>query len=190
MCNGFASLPAVVICSTFCWISANVLLALLVCISTKTFLLHEPSWYRSVSIGQILPATRSGCCDWPVDGDCTRLQLQHTKIKGAISLHHIWICLLVYVDLIHTAYACMAWQMLTLTAQKTLHTQTMTDACNLKLDWPYKRAQLKLTSFCRLLSSNNGHCLCDQYTTALNRTKQLQLLVNLNARMLVNCLHF
>ena len=43
----------------------------------------------------------------PLMTECSRLQLQCSKVKGAINLYHIRIRLLVYVDLVHTACACM-----------------------------------------------------------------------------------
>ena len=48
--NGFALLPAVPSCSTFCWMSVKVLLVLFVCASTKLFLLHIRLYY-SLAIG-------------------------------------------------------------------------------------------------------------------------------------------
>lgn len=57
--NGLALLPAVVSCRSFCWISAKVLLVLLVCASTKPFLLHMPSCYSMMLVGQLQSANQA-----------------------------------------------------------------------------------------------------------------------------------
>lgn len=106
MCNGCALPPAVKSCRICCWISANVLLVLLVCASTRPFFLHIWTCYISVSINQLQSGTQSKYEDWPVDDNASRLQVQSSKVKGAINFRYVRICLLIYEDFIHDVCTC------------------------------------------------------------------------------------